>query len=98
MFYSIKNVYLARDRKNKDYCYVVLTRDTIDYLKKYLAEYQPHYWLFEGEKGRQYSERSIQSVFTNAKLKSGEMIVLHLTVCDTVSQCIWLIMVFRFQL
>jgi hypothetical protein len=50
MFYSIKNVYLARDRKNKNYCYVVLTRDTIDYLKKYLAEYQPHYWLLRVKK------------------------------------------------
>jgi hypothetical protein len=49
MFYSIKNVYLAKNRKNKDY-YVVLTRNTNDDLKKYLAEYQPHYWLFEGKK------------------------------------------------
>jgi hypothetical protein len=29
---------------------MVLAKNTIDYLKKYLAEYQPHYWLFEGKK------------------------------------------------
>jgi|GEM_PF-4968839 hypothetical protein len=38
----MKSVYLAEDRKNKD-CYAVLAKNTIDYLKKYLVEYQPYY-------------------------------------------------------
>lgn len=41
------------------------------YLKKYLAEYRPQYWLFEGMDGGQYSARSVQAVFRRAVQKAG---------------------------
>lgn len=41
------------------------------YLKKYLAEYRPQYWLFEGVDGGQYSARSVQAVFRRAVQKAG---------------------------
>jgi site-specific recombinase XerD len=62
-------VKLSKGKKDR---YVMLAENAIEYLKKYLVEYQPNYWLFEGEKGGQYGERSIQSVFMNAKVKSGK--------------------------
>jgi len=49
----------------------ILAQMLVPYLKKYLSEYKPAYWLFEGEKGGQYSERSIQQVLINAKKKAG---------------------------
>lgn len=41
------------------------------YLKKYLAEYKPQYWLFEGADGGQYSARSVQAIFRRAVQKAG---------------------------
>ncbi|MBS1490799.1 MAG: tyrosine-type recombinase/integrase [Bacteroidetes bacterium] len=49
----------------------ILAQMLVPYLKKYLSEYKPAYWLFEGEKGGQYSERSIQQVLVAAKKKAG---------------------------
>ena len=40
-------------------------------LKKYLSEYKPGLYLFEGQKGGKYSVRSIQTVFRNACRKAG---------------------------
>ncbi len=40
-------------------------------LHNYLADYRPAHWLFEGQTGGQYSATSIQSVFVNAKERSG---------------------------
>lgn len=37
------------------------------YLNRYLKEYKPHYWLFEGVAGEQYSVRSLQAVFHRSK-------------------------------
>lgn len=54
-----------RDRQS------ILAQMLVPYLKKYLTEYKPAYWLFEGDKGGQYSERSIQQVLMAAKKKAG---------------------------
>ncbi len=42
----------------------------LDYLKIYYKAYRPSYWLFEGQSGGQYSDRSLQAVFQKAKIKS----------------------------
>jgi site-specific recombinase XerD len=39
-------------------------------LKTYLNLYNPVHWLFEGSDGGQYSERSVQAIFTQAKERS----------------------------
>jgi site-specific recombinase XerD len=40
-------------------------------LQGYLEVYKPIDWVFEGQHGGQYSARSVQKIFTNAKVKSG---------------------------
>ena len=78
ILFDRKCIFVKKSKGKKDR-YVMLAENAIDYLKKYLATYQPKYWLFEGEKGGQYGERSIQSVFINAKIKSGvnDSVTLH---------------------
>ena len=78
ILFDRKCIFVKQSKGKKDR-YVMLAENAIDYLKKYLATYQPKYWLFEGEKGGQYGERSIQSVFINAKIKSGvnDSVTLH---------------------
>lgn len=49
----------------------ILAKTMVPVLQRYLREYKPHYWLFEGERGGAYGERSIQQVLVNAKLKAG---------------------------
>ena len=71
IFLFDRNAIFVKQSKGKKDRYVMLADSAVKYLKEYLKIYQPKYWLFEGEKGGQYSERSIQSVFTDAKIKSG---------------------------
>ena len=40
-------------------------------LKKYFDVYMPRYWLFEGQTGGKYSDRSVQQIMQNAVQKSG---------------------------
>ncbi len=40
-------------------------------LDRYLEQYQPEYWLYEGQHGGQYSARSVQSILKRAVKKSG---------------------------
>ena len=40
-------------------------------LRQYLIEYKPKEWLFEGAKGKQYSESSVQTIVTEAYQKAG---------------------------
>ncbi len=53
--------------KGKKDRYTLLSVKTLEILKKYYREYRPSYWLFEGQTGGQYSEKSIQNVFHKAK-------------------------------
>ena len=43
----------------------------LDYLRMYYKTYKPSYWLFEGQSGEKYSDRSIQQVLRNAVEVSG---------------------------
>ena len=43
----------------------------LEYLRTYYTSYKPSYWLFEGQAGGKYSDRSIQQVLRNAVEVSG---------------------------
>ena len=49
------------------------------YLKEYIKQYQPRYYLFEGRTGGRYGESSIQSIYENARVKSkvNRFVTLH---------------------
>jgi site-specific recombinase XerD len=54
----------AKGKKDR---YTLLSAKTLEVLKKYFLEYKPKLWLFEGQNGGQYSEKSIQLIFHKAK-------------------------------
>ncbi len=43
----------------------------MEILRKYVIEYKPKVWLFEGEGGDQYSTKSIQMVLKKSVIKVG---------------------------
>lgn len=49
----------------------MLSDKALSILREYAKIYRPIHWLFEGQNGGQYSERSLQEVFIRAKVKSG---------------------------
>jgi len=51
--------------------YTLLSKKTLVFLRKYFKEYKPKEWLFEGENGGQYADRSIQNVLKAAIKKVG---------------------------
>jgi site-specific recombinase XerD len=67
---DIKRIYIRAAKGKKDR-YTILSDKTLLHLREYARLYRPVYWLFEGQTGEQYSERSLQEVFTQAKIKSG---------------------------
>ena len=40
-------------------------------MQEYIAVYKPVEWVFEGQSGGPYSERSVQAIFSRAKERSG---------------------------
>jgi integrase/recombinase XerD len=50
----------------------LLPKKTLVVLRKYFKEYKPKEWLFEGEGGGQYADRSIYNIFTKA-LKTAKI-------------------------
>ena len=58
----------AKGKKDR---YTLLSNKTLLILRKYFTEYKPKEWLFEGESGGQYSDRSIQNILKRAVLKVG---------------------------
>lgn len=50
---------------------VMLSEKLLSLLREYFKEYKPKIYLFEGQKGEQYSTRSIQQIFNNAVKKVG---------------------------
>ncbi len=63
-------LFVHQSKGNKDR-YTLLSEKTAECLKRYMAEYQPRLWLFESPEGGNYSERSVQQVFTNAMRAAG---------------------------
>ncbi|MCB0841360.1 MAG: tyrosine-type recombinase/integrase [Bacteroidetes bacterium] len=65
-----KSVFIKAGKGKKDR-YSVLSDKVIVLLHKYLKEYKPDYWLFEGKDGDQYSKSSIQKIFRRGVKKAG---------------------------
>lgn len=61
-----RNIIRIRQAKGKKDRIVPLSKCVLQQLKMYVAEYHPKTWLFEGQKGGQYSIRSIQQLFHDA--------------------------------
>jgi integrase/recombinase XerD len=64
------NRILIRGAKGKKDRYTLLSDKALKILRDYARLYRPLYWLFEGQNGGQYSERSVQEIFTKAKVKA----------------------------
>ena len=61
-----KRIFIRKGKGKKDR-YTILSDKVFDKIKDYLQVYCPVDWLFEGINGGQYSERSVQNVFTKSK-------------------------------
>jgi integrase/recombinase XerD len=61
-------VFVRGAKGKKDRC-TILSPKLADMLEKYTKIYQPTFWLFEGQTGGQYSDRSVQKIFEKARLK-----------------------------
>lgn len=60
----------AKGKKDR---YTLLAIKTLEILREYVKEYKPKNWLFEGQKGEQYSTTSIQAIFRQSKNLTGIM-------------------------
>lgn len=58
----------AKGKKDR---YTLLGEKTLEILRKYVSEYKPKVWLFEGLKGERYSTSSIQANLKGAVDKAG---------------------------
>ena len=65
-----RRVIFIKDGKGKKDRFVTLAEEVIPYIKTYKSQYNPDYWLMEGQLGGQYSKRSVQNVFRQALEKS----------------------------
>jgi len=61
----------VRSGKGKKDRYTLLSEKAFQKLREYFKIYRPAEWVFEGVHGGPYSERSVQNIFTRAKIKSG---------------------------
>jgi len=57
--------------KGKKDRYTLLSVKTLETLRKYVAEYKPKVWLFEGTDGKEYSRRSIGELLHKSVQKCG---------------------------
>ncbi len=62
-------LFVRGGKGKKDRC-TLLSAKVWELLKVYIEIHQPIEWVFEGSNGGQYSERSIQKIFTLAKMRS----------------------------
>lgn len=58
------NIKGAKGKKDRT---VALSEGILLLIRKYYKEYKPKVWLFEGQYGGQYSDRSLQQIFQRAK-------------------------------
>jgi len=70
-------LFVRAGKGNKDRC-TILSSKVWQHLKCYIEVHTPIEWVFEGANGGQYSERSVQELFSRAKMRS--MISPHATV------------------
>ncbi|HAF29510.1 MAG TPA: integrase [Bacteroidales bacterium] len=65
-----RKLIFIRQAKGKKDRYSLLAENIIPLLKLYYTVYKPKVWLFENEKGGQYSAASVQKIFHKAKEKA----------------------------
>lgn len=63
-------IYIRKAKGNKDRI-VMLSEDLLADLREYFVLYKPKEYLFEGQSGGIYSEKSVQNVVRNAASKAG---------------------------
>jgi integrase/recombinase XerD len=63
-------IFVRNGKGKKDRC-TILSPNVWEKIKAYMDVYQPVYWLFEGQTGGKYGDRSVQKIMTEAKIKSG---------------------------
>ncbi|MBU6324245.1 MAG: tyrosine-type recombinase/integrase [Bacteroidetes bacterium] len=68
---SDRGLLLIRQAKGKKDRMVPLSNKLLESLRQYYVQYRPKRYLFEGQDGGQYSEKSIQLVFKQAVTKAG---------------------------
>lgn len=68
---SKRKIIFIRGAKGKKDRVSVLSEKLIEVLREYYKKYKPKEYLFEGEKGGQYSARSANLVLKKASLKAG---------------------------
>lgn len=68
---SKRNIVIIRQSKGKKDRIVPLSQRILEMLRDYFRACKPKYWLFEGQAGEQYSEKSLQSVLKQALKKAG---------------------------
>ncbi|MBN8577368.1 MAG: tyrosine-type recombinase/integrase [Cytophagales bacterium] len=73
-----RQVVFIRGGKGRKDRQSLLAKNLEPLLRQYLADYQPRLWLFEGERGEQYSESSLQQIFKRAVAKAGITKEAHL--------------------
>lgn len=66
-----KGIIFVRAGKGKKDRTTLLSANTAMVLKKYLDNYKPKYWLFEGPGGTGYTSTSVNSVIKEAAKKAG---------------------------
>lgn len=62
---------LIRGAKGKKDRVSLLSPKLLEKLDRYLGEYRPKEFLFEGQNGGMYSETSVQAIFKQAKTRAG---------------------------
>jgi len=65
----------AKGKKDR---YTILSKKALEVLRKYVSEYKPNEWLFEGQDGEEYSRRTITEILRKSVEKTG--IKKHVTV------------------
>ncbi|MCX7611554.1 MAG: tyrosine-type recombinase/integrase [Ignavibacterium sp.] len=68
---SDKMIIKIEQSKGKKDRYVPLSNSLLLLLREYYKIYHPKVYLFEGDKGNQYSARSVQNIFKNGLKKAG---------------------------
>lgn len=69
IIFSRKCIFVKNGKGKKDR-FVMLSPKIENMLHQYIKIHSPRYWLFEGQTRGQYSESSLQNIFTRAKEKS----------------------------
>ncbi|MEO0684047.1 MAG: tyrosine-type recombinase/integrase, partial [Cyanobacteria bacterium J06649_11] len=68
--YERKQIFVFGGKGKKDR-YTLLADRAARILKEYLSEYDPDYWLFEGQDRGSYSRRSVQAILRRGVEVSG---------------------------